>query len=142
MSKGLTWKKVSTEAQLLLVGIPVLLWTLVPIYHMFLFAISERDTATSGRLWPKNPTLQNFEIVFQQKHFYLNHFWQQMANSVLIAAAVGVITLFIATCAAFAISRLKVRGGRTVMNLALFTYFIPRPSWPCRCTRPWATTAC
>ena len=125
MSKGLTWKKVSTEAQLLLVGIPVLLWTLVPVYHMFLFAISERDTATSGRLWPKNPTLQNFDIVFQQKHFYLNHFWQQMANSVLIAAAVGVITLFIATCAAFAISRLKVRGGRTVMNLALFTYFIP-----------------
>src|SRR5207253_1064515 len=34
-------------------------------------------------------------------------------------------TLFIATCAAFAISRIKVRGGRTVMNAALFTYFIP-----------------
>ena len=125
MSRGITWKKVSTEAQLLLVGIPVLLWTLVPIYHMFLFAISERDSATSGRLWPKNPTFQNFDIVFQKKHFYLNHFWQQMGNSVLIAVAVGAITLAIATCAAFAISRLKVRGGRTVMNLALFTYFIP-----------------
>jgi multiple sugar transport system permease protein len=125
MSARLTWKKVSTEAQLLLVGIPVLLWTLVPVYHMFLFAISERDSATSGRLWPKNPTLQNFDIVFQQKHFYLNHFWQQMGNSVLIALAVAVITLVIATSAAFAISRLKVRGGRTVMNLALFTYFIP-----------------
>lgn len=125
MSKGLTWKKVSTEAQLLLVGVPVLLWTLVPIYHMFLFAISERDSATSGRLWPKNPTFQNFDIVFQKKHFYLNHFWQQMGNSVVIALAVGAITLAIATCAAFAISRLKVRGGRTVMNLALFTYFIP-----------------
>lgn len=125
MSRGLTLKKVSTEAQLLLVGIPVLLWTLVPIYHMFLFAISERDQATSGRLWPKNPTLQNFDIVFQKKHFYLNHFWQQLGNSFLIAIAVGVITLFIATCAAFAISRLKVRGGRTVMNMALFTYFIP-----------------
>ena len=120
-----SWKKVSIEAQLLLVGIPVLLWTLVPVYHMFLFAISERDSATSGRLWPKNPTLQNFDIVFQQKHFYLNHFWHQMGNSVLIAVAVGVITLMIATSAAFAISRLKVRGGRTVMNLALFTYFIP-----------------
>ena len=125
MSKRLSWKSVSTEAQLLLVGIPVLLWTLVPVYHMFLFAISERDTATSGRLWPKNPTLQNFDIVFQQKHFYLSHFWQQMGNSVLIALAVAAITLVIATSAAFAISRLKVRGGRTVMNLALFTYFIP-----------------
>ena len=125
MSKGLTLKKVSTEAQLLLVGIPVLLWTLIPIYHMFLFAISERDQATSGRLWPKNPTLQNFDIVFQQKHFYLNHFWHQLFNSFVIAVAVGAITLFVATCAAFAISRLKVRGGRTVMNMALFTYFIP-----------------
>ncbi|HOB92776.1 MAG TPA: carbohydrate ABC transporter permease [Aquabacterium sp.] len=125
MSKRLTWRAISTEAQLLLVGIPVLLWTLVPIYHMFLFAISERDSATSGRLWPKNPTLQNFDIVFQKKHFYLNHFWQQMGNSLLIAVAVGALTLLVATCAAFAISRLKVRGGRTVMNLALFTYFIP-----------------
>jgi multiple sugar transport system permease protein len=125
MSKRLTFKRISTEAQLLLVGIPVLLWTLIPIYHMFLFAISERDSATSGRLWPKNPTLQNFDIVFQKKHFYLNHFWQQMGNSLLIAVAVGVLTLMVATCAAFAISRLKVRGGRTVMNLALFTYFIP-----------------
>ena len=125
MSASFSWKKVSLEAQLLLVGVPVLLWTLVPVYHMFLFAISERDSATSGRLWPKNPTLQNFDIVFNQKHFYLNHFWQQMGNSVLIAVAVAALTLFIATCAAFAISRLKVRGGRTVMNLALFTYFIP-----------------
>jgi multiple sugar transport system permease protein len=125
MSRGLTLKKAGIEARLLLIGIPVLMWTLVPIYHMFLFAISERDSATSGRLWPKNPTLQNFDIVFQQKHFYLNHFWLQLGNSVLIAVAVGAITLFVATSAAFAISRLKVRGGRTVMNLALFTYFIP-----------------
>ncbi|MDO9285743.1 MAG: carbohydrate ABC transporter permease [Aquabacterium sp.] len=125
MSRRLTLKKIGLEAQLLLVGIPVLLWTLIPIYHMFLFAISERDTATSGRLWPKNPTLQNFEIVFQKKHFYLDHFWQQLFNSLWIAVAVGALTLFIATCAAFAISRLRVRGGRTVMNLALFTYFIP-----------------
>jgi ABC-type glycerol-3-phosphate transport system permease component len=31
----------------------------------------------------------------------------------------------VATSAAFAISRLRVRGGRWVMNAALFTYFIP-----------------
>jgi multiple sugar transport system permease protein len=117
--------RVIDEARLLLVGIPVFLWTVIPVYHMFLFAISERDSATSGRLWPKNPTLQNFEIVFGQKHFYLAHFWTQLGNSILIATAVSVLTLFISTCAAFAISRLKVRGGRTVMNMALFTYFIP-----------------
>jgi multiple sugar transport system permease protein len=121
----LKWRDVTTEAKLLLVGIPVLLWTIIPVYHMLVFAISERDQATSGRLWPQNPTLQNFEIVFQQKHFYLHNFWLQLGNSLWIAVATGVITLFIATTAAFAISRLKVPGGRTVMNMALFTYFIP-----------------
>ena len=125
MRRSSILKKVFDETKLLLIGIPVLLWTLIPVYHMFLFSISERDSATSGRLWPKNPTLQNFQIVFERKHFYLDHFWVQLGNSVFIAAAVGAITLFIATCAAFAISRLKVRGGRTVMNMALFTYFIP-----------------
>ena len=123
--RKLTVKAVTTEAKLLLIGIPVLIWTLIPIYHMVLFAISTKDSATSGRLWPKEPTLQNFEILFQRKHFYLDHFWIQLGNSLVIAIAVGALTLFVSTCAAFAISRLKVRGGRTVMNLALFTYFIP-----------------
>ena len=118
-------KSFLSEAQLLLIGIPVLLWTLVPIYHMVLFSISARDSATSGRLWPKDPTLHNFETVFRQEHLYLQHFWQQLGNSLLIAVAAGAITLVVSTCAAFSISRLKVRGGRTVMNLALFTYFIP-----------------
>lgn len=118
-------RSVLTEARLLLVGIPVLIWTLLPVYHLMLFAISERDQATSGRLWPQNPTLQNFSIVFHQQHFYLNHFWVQLGNSLLIALSVGALTLGVATTAAFAISRLRVRGGRTVMNLALFTYFIP-----------------
>ncbi|HKX43125.1 MAG TPA: carbohydrate ABC transporter permease [Burkholderiaceae bacterium] len=118
-------KTITTEAKLLLIGIPVFLWTIIPVYHLFLFAISSKDSATSGRLWPKEPTLQNFGIVFKQEHFYLHHFWLQLWNSLLIALSVGAITLFVATSAAFAISRLKVRGGRTVMNLALFTYFIP-----------------
>ena len=121
----LSWKSVATEAKLLLIGIPLLIWTLIPIYHLFLFSISSKDSATSGRLWPKEPTLQNFEFVFYEKHFYLEHFWLQLGNSTLIAVSVAAITLFVATTAAFAISRLKVRGGRTVMNLALFTYFIP-----------------
>jgi multiple sugar transport system permease protein len=123
--KSLTLKSVATEAKLLLIGIPVLLWTLIPVYHLFLFSISPKESAFAGKLWPDHPTLHNFEVVFGQKHYYLSHFWLQLGNSLLIAVAVGLLTLFVATCAAFAISRLKVKGGRTIMNLALFTYFIP-----------------
>jgi multiple sugar transport system permease protein len=117
--------KVANEAKLLLIGIPVFLWTFIPIYHLFLFSISPKDSAFAGKLWPDHPTLRNFEIVFTQKHYYLSHFWLQLWNSLLIAVAVGALTLFIATAAAFAISRLRLAGGRVIMNLSLFTYFIP-----------------
>jgi multiple sugar transport system permease protein len=116
---------VTTEAKLLLIGIPLAIWTLLPIYHLVLFAISPKESAFSGKLWPDHPTLHNFTVVFKQEHYYLHHFWQQLWNSLLIAVATGALTLLVATGAAFAISRLKVKGGRVVMNLALFTYFIP-----------------
>ena len=125
MTRAKIFRNVSTEAGLLLIGIPVLLWTLIPIYHMFLFAISPKDAAFSGQLWPTHPTIRNFEIVFGQKHHFLYNFWLQMWNSLAISCATAVLTLLIASAAAFAISRLRMKGGRMVMNLALFTYFIP-----------------
>jgi multiple sugar transport system permease protein len=115
----------TSEAKLLLIGIPVAIWTLLPIYHLVLFAISPKESAFAGNLWPDHPTLRNFAVVFGEQHYYLNHFWRQLWNSLLIAVAVGAITLLVATAAAFAISRLKVKGGRMVMNFALLTYFIP-----------------
>lgn len=118
-------RRASAEAKLILIAIPVLIWTLLPIYHILLFSISRKDSAFAGNLWPDQPTLRNFGAVVRQEHFFLYHFWQQILNSIWIAFATGALTLFIATFAAFAISRLRVRGGRLAMNVALFTYFIP-----------------
>ena len=56
----MTRRRLLSEAKLWLVAIPVLLWTLVPIYHIFLFSISTKESAFSGRLWPEHPTLRNF----------------------------------------------------------------------------------
>ena len=124
-ARDITLRDVGNEAKLLLIGLPVLIWTLLPIYHLVLLAISPKQDAFAGKLWPDHPTLHNFGIVFREQHYFLRDFWAQFWNSTVIALAVGALTLFVATCAAFAISRLRVPGGRTVMNLALFTYFIP-----------------
>jgi multiple sugar transport system permease protein len=114
-----------TEARLILIAIPIVLWTVIPIYHLFVLSISDKEAMLAGQLWPDKPTLQNFEIVFGQKHYYLRDFWRQFANSAIIALATGIITLTIATLAAFSISRLRAPGGRFIMNLALATYLIP-----------------
>ena len=53
-----TLREVGTEAKLLLIGIPVFIWTMIPIYHMFVFAISPKEDAFTGKLWPDHPTGQ------------------------------------------------------------------------------------
>lgn len=118
-------RSIAGDAKLLLIAIPLVIWTLLPIYNMLLFALSDKQSVFAGRLWPENPTLRNFGIVLNQDSHHLANFWLQFGNSVLVAVATGAITLFVATFAAFSISRLKAPGGRTVLNMALFTYFIP-----------------
>ena len=99
---------------------------MLPIYHLFLFAISPKESALRRQaLAGQSDACTISASCSGSSTIYLHHFWQQMWNSLVIAVATGVLTLLIATCAAFAISRLKVQGGRAVMNLALFTYFIP-----------------
>ena len=113
------------DVRLWLIAVPVLVWTLAPLYHLFVLSISGQQSMMDGRLWPTKPTLQNYEFVIFQKHYYLTYFWRQFGTSVLVAVSTGVLVLFIATLAAFAISRLRIAGGRAIMNLALATYLIP-----------------
>ena len=82
---------------------------MLPIYHLFLFAISPKDSAFAGKLWPDNPTLQNFEIVFKQQH-YLPRITSGSRCGIRCSSRwrPACSRCSIATGAAFAISRLKV----------------------------------
>jgi multiple sugar transport system permease protein len=124
--RGVASYRVQNGLGLVLIGIVVLLWTLLPIYHMAMLAFTPVSDAFGGRYWPDNPTLENFRIVLTQDHFFLQNFWQQLANSVLVAFGTMALVLSIASMATFAISRLKVRFGHMVSNAALFTYLIPQ----------------
>jgi hypothetical protein len=50
-------RRLMNEAGLWLIGIPVFLWTVLPLYHMMLFALSTKDSAFSGKLWPQPATV-------------------------------------------------------------------------------------
>ena len=108
-----------------LLGVVVLFWTLAPLYNMAIMSITPINAIFAGKLWPDNPTLANYGIVFRQENHYLTHFWRQLWNSVLIAGGSLVIVLAIATLASFAVGRLRLRFGPFVNNLALATYLIP-----------------
>jgi multiple sugar transport system permease protein len=118
-------RRVLNGAGLALVGFLVLVWTLVPIYHMAMLALTPVSDAFGGRFWPERPTLENFRIVFAQDHFFLQNFWRQLLNSVVVALGTTAIVLAVASLASFAIGRLKIRFGRFVTSAALLTYLIP-----------------
>ena len=113
------------EVGLLVLGFVILIWTLLPIYHMAMLSITPISEAFAGRYWPDTPTLDNYRMVIEQDHFFLQNFWIQLGNSLFTAIATMALVLFVASTASFAISRLKLRFGHMISTAALLTYLIP-----------------
>jgi multiple sugar transport system permease protein len=112
------------EGRLLLIGAAILVWTLLPIYNLVALSFTPRKDAM-GAIWPSQPTVENYRVVLTEGHYFLNHFWIQIGNSIFCALATCFLVLVIASCGSYAISRLRLRGGDWVANSALFSYLIP-----------------
>ena len=118
-------RRVLEEGFMAVFGIVILIWTMLPLYHMAVVSITPLTDAFGGKFWPERPTLENYHTVLFQEHYFLREFWRQLANSLFVAVATMAIVLFVASLASFAISRLKARHGHVVSNTALLTYLIP-----------------
>jgi len=110
---------------LALVAGAVLVWTLLPLYHMLVLSLTPINAGFAGKVWPEAATLANYGIVLRQENHYLGHFWRQLWNSVFAAGMSCVLVLVIATMASYALGRLKLRFAPLVTNLSLVTYLIP-----------------
>jgi ABC-type Fe3+ transport system permease subunit len=119
-------QRLAGDVGLAIVGLVVLAWTLLPIYHMVFLSFTPVSEAFGGRYWPDHPTLENYRIVVMQDHFYLRNIWRQLLNSMMVAVGTMALVLAIASMASFAIGRLRLRYGHLVSNTALLTYLIPQ----------------
>ena len=109
------------------VGLAVLLlvWTLVPIYNIFMVSLESKGDVFTSTIWPETPSVASFWIVVTQGYWYLEYFWHQFGNSLYIGVATVFFTLFIGSLASFAIGRMRIRFGWLLSNAALLTYVIP-----------------
>ena len=121
-ARRLRWWK---EAGALGVAVLVLIWTLVPVYNIFMVSLESKGDVFTETIWPARPSVDSFWIVITQGHWYLEEFWHQFANSCYIGVATVFITLAIGSLASFAIGRMRVRYGWLLSNAALLTYVIP-----------------
>jgi len=115
------------EAGSAILGVILLIWSLLPVYNMFLIALDpeEGEIEFDGNLWPPEPSLQGFRDVVTQEARYLEDFWHQFGNSVFIGLLTMVLTVVIGSLASFAVSRLRLSKGPLLTNTALLTYVIP-----------------
>lgn len=109
----------------LLVGVVIALWSIIPIYNMWVIALDSHDDIFGGNLWPEHASLQSFQVVLTENYWYLERFWRQFGNSIIVGVSVTFFTMLIGTLASFTVGRLKLRHGQFLTNAALMTYVIP-----------------
>ncbi len=112
--RGRRWRPGSAAAQLFMIVMAVL-W-LTPI--VFSFYIALRPKSETDRLGyvslPHHLTLQNFTDAWTQSDM-----WRFFLNSVYVTVPAVIVTLFLASCFAYAVSRLSLRVN--IPLLILFT---------------------
>ena len=67
--------------------------------------------------WTSQPTLGAYGRLFSETNF-LTYFW----NSIFVAGCATLLTIFVATLAAYGITRFRFRGRETIAGTMLFTY--------------------
>jgi multiple sugar transport system permease protein len=120
-------RRVFIEAGSVVLGVVILIWSLAPVYNMFLIALDpeEGEIEFDGNLWPPEPSLEGFRAVVTQEARYLEHFWHQFGNSLFIGLLTMLLTVLIGSLASFAVSRMRLSKGSLLANAALLTYAIP-----------------
>jgi len=113
------------EAASIALGLVILVWSILPVYNMVLIALSKHGKVFSGDVYPHEPTMESFLVVWNQSFWYLERFWHQFGNSLYIGLFTTFLTLAIGTLTSFTVSRLKLRHGWLLSNAALMTYVIP-----------------
>ena len=105
----------------------LLIWSLLPIYNMFLIALDpeEGEVEFTGNIVPPEPSLDAFGVVLTQDDRYLAQFWLQFGNSLYIGVLAMVLTVAIASMASFAVGRMRLGKGEWLTNAALLTYAVP-----------------
>jgi ABC-type glycerol-3-phosphate transport system permease component len=95
---------------------------LLPIIWLILSSFRSSDSIQSGRLVPYPTELTGSNYL---EAFRISNLTTFLANSFLIAISVMLLSVFIGSLGAYALSRFKLRGKNTFMMLALLPQFFP-----------------
>lgn len=63
-------RRYAGEGGAILLGAIIFLWSIAPIYNMWVIALDSHDDIFSGAIWPENPSLELFHVVVTEGFWY------------------------------------------------------------------------
>jgi len=114
------------EAGSVVLGAMILIWSLIPVYNMFLIALDPTGhNEFTWEIWPSQATLAAFIALWTGEVEDVRDIWPQFGNSIYIGVFVMALTVLIGSLASFAIGRMRLAKSWMLTNTALLTYIIP-----------------
>ncbi|MBI4818279.1 MAG: carbohydrate ABC transporter permease [Deltaproteobacteria bacterium] len=101
----------------------VLLYTLTPVVWILSVSLKRGDDISNRHFWPTAWTLDNYRTVFQTELFVT-----ALRNSVVVSLCATVLSVLLATLAAYAIARLEFPGKKLILSTALAIAMFPSVS--------------
>ncbi|AKU17709.1 carbohydrate ABC transporter permease [Luteipulveratus mongoliensis] len=110
-------------------AIPIMIWTAVPLLWILATSFKGGDALADskknilGNFWPKEPTWDNYKLIFTGGASDL--FNPALRNSIIVCLVSTLISVILATFCAYAISRLDFPGKKLILTTALAVSFFP-----------------
>ncbi|HEX6527489.1 MAG TPA: carbohydrate ABC transporter permease [Streptosporangiaceae bacterium] len=95
-------------------------WTLFPIWWLVSLAFKDPTTLTDGSFWPNRWSWTNFSGIFHGSAFV-----RPLINSIGIGVISTVISVVLATMAAYAVARLNFPGKGLLIGVSLMIAMFP-----------------
>ncbi len=108
---------------LLIYGILLVLAAVIifPVYWMLTISLKiPRDIYRTPSLWPDQVTMDNYRILIDEKDFLVN-----IRNSVIVATSVTILSVVVASFAAYSLVRFRYKFRGLVGRLIFFAYLTP-----------------
>jgi len=104
------------------VGIIAIIYALFPVVWILSASLDPSNSLATQRFIPSNASLKNFvEILSDPVNPYLH--W--MLNSLKISSITSILTVFITSLGAYAFSRFRFRGRRSLLGTILLVQVFP-----------------
>jgi len=100
----------------------IMIWCLLPVVWIISLSFKSLDETAAGspQFLPKDPTFENYSAIIDNSDFT-----RALLNSFGISIIATVLSVILATLAAYAIARLEFKGKKIVLSMALAIAMFP-----------------